>query len=127
MPARENWINYMQKVSLIIDDEEEICQLLASYFKKKKFKTFTALSLKEGLEKFKMHLPDLVVLDNNLPDGSGISAIPNLIKINPDCLVIIISAMSNLADKALAAGATGFIAKPISFNSIDKYLEQLYH
>ena len=115
----------MQRLTLVVDDEEEICQLLVSYLKKKKFKTFFALSLKEGMEKFKIHLPNLLLLDNNLPDGSGISFIPDFLKINPECHIIIISAMTNLTDKALTAGASGFIAKPISYNNIDKYIQKL--
>src|SRR3954463_13578389 len=101
----------MQRQTLVVDDEEEICQLLVSYLKKKKFKTFFALSLEEGLAKFKIYLPNLLILDNNLPDGSGISYIPQFLKINPKCQIVIISAMTNLENNALAAGATGFVAK----------------
>ena len=112
----------MQKRALIIDDEEEICKLFAVYLEKKNIPSFYALNLNEGLSKFEKYLPDYVFLDNNLPDGLGISLIKKFKEINPSSKIIVISAISDLAETAIIEGATGFVDKPISFQTIDKFI-----
>ncbi len=112
----------MQKVALVIDDEEEICHLLVRYLRKKNYKSYFSLTLKDGIERCRVHKPDIIFLDNNLPDGSGIADISKIRQLSNGSRIIVISAMTNLADSALAAGAFAFIGKPISFQTIDLYL-----
>ena len=104
-------------VALIIDDESELCLLLKKYLSRKFKKVEIATTLKEGISMAKQLSPDVVFLDNNLPDGHGIDYI-KLFRLNAK-KIILISAMTNLADLALKLGANYFIAKPISFKSID--------
>lgn len=56
---------------LIIDDEEDLCLLIKTYLSRKDCEVFTAYSLSEGLKKLNDLLPDILFLDNNLPDGLG--------------------------------------------------------
>src|SRR5215471_20185120 len=61
----------LTKRILIIDDEADFCLLLKSYFTRKKFDVYMSYSLTQGLELLDTIRPDVVFLDNNLPDGSG--------------------------------------------------------
>ena len=60
----------MQTV-LIIDDEKDLCRLLKMALRKEKFFVDCVFSLAEAKQKLLEH-PSIVLLDNNLPDGSGL-------------------------------------------------------
>lgn len=108
------------EVALIVDDEEEICLLLRGFLLRKFKRVEIATTLKQGLEIAKNLKPSVLFLDNNLPDGQGI----NFISIFGIYVkkIIIISARTNLADISLSNGANYFIAKPISFRSIENVI-----
>jgi DNA-binding response OmpR family regulator len=107
---------------LIIDDEIEVCTLLEYYLVKKNKRVAFSTSLRDGIEKFKNLIPDLLILDHNLPDGFGIETIAMFHALNPSLHIIIISAMSDLKNKALKNGADYFIEKPISFSTLNDIL-----
>lgn len=107
---------------LIIDDEKELCILLENFLAKKSRSIDYSNSLASGIEKFKKMIPDLLILDHNLPDGNGIENISLFKKLNNSLRVIIISAMSNLKNEALEKGADFFIEKPISFSQLKTIL-----
>jgi len=108
----------MIQSALIIDDEMDICILLSGYLKKRNIDAHYTLTLREGLEKLASLKPDVLFLDNNLPDGSGIDNIPEIRNTSDSTKIIVISAMSNLKEKALASSADAFLDKPISFENI---------
>src|SRR4051812_31921478 len=66
--------------------------------------------------------PEIVFLDNNLPDGEGINLV-NEIKLNsPASFIIFITASRSSGDKALLAGADAFLEKPLTYSSIFEVL-----
>ena len=81
-----------------------------------------SLTLNDGFTKFKEMKPDLVILDHNLPDGHGIENIKIFKEDNSALYVIVISAMSNLKNRALENGADYFMEKPISFSKLNELL-----
>ncbi len=102
------------KKLLIIDDEMDACLLMARLFRSK-FKCIDcANSLAEAFEKANMVPPDVILLDNNLPDGYGIEHINDFRNLRSDHIleVVMISAIDIRAE-ALTAGADYFICKPI--------------
>ncbi|HKR04459.1 MAG TPA: response regulator [Bacteroidia bacterium] len=111
------------KSALIIDDEVDICLLIKNFFIKKHTRVSFSTTLKEGLSKFKEINPDLLILDHNLPDGHGIENLSNFKKENNSLFIIVISAMSNLKNKALENGADFFMEKPISFIKLNDLIE----
>lgn len=75
-----------------------------------------ALTLEDGASKLEECEPDIVLLDINLPDGSGLDIIPKLKRIRAAFLVI--SAYDDKKEQALSQGASGFIKKPFDLKSI---------
>ncbi len=59
-----------QKV-LIIDDEEDLCHLMKSFFVPLGYEVQAAYTLSDGLDLVRSMLPDFIFIDNNLPDGLG--------------------------------------------------------
>jgi len=110
----------------IIDDEEDICLLLKMNLSRKFKEVQYAMNLKQGINFLKNNKVDILFLDNNLPDGSGIDYIQSIKKSQPATIVIIISALTVLRDKALEAGADDFLGKPISFKVISDLLTRYY-
>ena len=56
---------------LIIDDETDFCLLLKAYFVRKKYDVYLSYSLNQGMKLLEEVKPDIIFLDNNLPDGFG--------------------------------------------------------
>ncbi len=65
------------KKVLIVDDEIDLCLLLKDYFtRKKNYEVILSHSLLEGKSLVGTVKPDILFLDNNLPDGTGWSIAP---------------------------------------------------
>jgi two-component system, OmpR family, response regulator len=110
-----------KKKVLIIDDEVDACLLLKNYFAKKEFEVYCSYTLKEGLQQVKNVHPDILFLDNNLPDGFGWEASGSLLRENPELEIHLISAYHN---SMLNHGRRQIKVwqKPISFKTLDERL-----
>ncbi len=84
-------MNSLKKI-LIVDDEEDLCMLLKIYFTRKQYEVEIANTLHEGLKQVKNWNPDILFLDNNLPDGLGWEKAPTLLNEHPDLRILLISA-----------------------------------
>lgn len=118
---------FHKPVSLVIDDETDICYLLGNILKHKDIPAVFASSLSEANAIIGGgHQFNFVFLDNYLPDGTGTNYISEVKKKCPDCKVIMITAHDNASDreKASIEGADDFIGKPFSkeiiFQTIDR-------
>ncbi len=109
---------------LIVDDEEEIGLLMKRILRNKFAVIEHALTLKEGLSFAGILKPNIILLDNNLPDGSGIERLEEFRTAAPDTCIIVVSAMTHLGKTALENGAFAFIEKPLSFNRIMETIDQ---
>jgi DNA-binding response OmpR family regulator len=97
---------------LIVDDEEDVCLLLKRSFRRE-FKTVeTASLLQDALQVAERLRPDILLLDNNLPDGLGLEFVKKFKSINPEMYIILFSAM-DLQHEAIVAGADVFLGKPL--------------
>jgi two-component system OmpR family response regulator len=108
---------------LIIDDEVDLCMLIQSYLSKKNYEVHTAHSLTEGFKKLESVAPDVLLLDNNLPDGMGWKEADKIHKRFPYMNITLISAFEMPKDlKEKINSDIHILEKPISLNDIEKYL-----
>lgn len=107
---------------LIIDDETDLCMLLYSYLKRKNFDVQFTHNLKDGMAAIKEMRPDVLFLDNNLPDGLGWEIAPQLVKDYPLTKINLISAFHPNPPRFDSANNVSIIEKPISTNTLDNYL-----
>ena len=112
---------------LIIDDEKDLCLLLADALSAKGYNVATANTRKEGMVCIKKESPDLVFLDLKLPDGDGINILSKIRRLCPETIVIIISAYGSeeSREEARKKGAHGFIDKPFTESDILKRIMRL--
>ncbi|MBB3839902.1 DNA-binding response OmpR family regulator [Runella defluvii] len=108
--------------ALIIDDELDTCLLLGMFLKKYGIVSMRAHSLADGLAKLTAEAPQLIFLDNNLPDGTGIDYIAQVRQQMPQAKLVMMTAMSALREQALALGADGFVEKPLDVKKIASVL-----
>lgn len=67
-----------------------------------------------GVKKYQELKPDLVTMDITMPDMTGIEALSEILKIDPDAKVVMLSAMGQegMVREAVLKGALSFIVKP---------------
>ncbi|MBL8077577.1 MAG: response regulator [Anaerolineales bacterium] len=99
---------------LYIEDSDE-SRALVRRLLSKKYIVLEAGDPLDGLQLAEETQPDIILLDHNLPHMTGSEAATRLRKMLPNTPIVIVSAdLSNGArERALAAGAVGFISKPI--------------
>ncbi|MDR1350184.1 MAG: response regulator [Zoogloeaceae bacterium] len=86
----------------------------------------TAQNGLEALGVFRQCMPELVTMDITMPKMDGVDCTEKMININPDCNILVVSALSDKATalKTLKKGARGFLYKPFSEKElIDAFLE----
>jgi DNA-binding response OmpR family regulator len=110
----------MPRSVLIIDDEVDLCTVISSYLKRRDYKVDCAHSLAEGLNKLDTVHPDVLLLDNNLPDGLGWGEAEKIHNKYPRMRITLFSA--NDAPSNTAAPVFTKLQKPISLASIESYL-----
>ncbi|MBA3829860.1 MAG: response regulator [Taibaiella sp.] len=114
-----------RKKVLIIDDEIDLCLLLKSYFLRKEYEVYLSHTLEEGISFLRSLQPDIVFMDNNLPDGIGWSQAPGLAVEFPDMHIVLISAF-HPTPPAMPKGAKyQVIEKPISLTDLDKQISSV--
>ena len=76
----------------------------------------TADGVKKATDMAKAYQPDVVLMDMNLPDGSGADATAGLATVSPESKVLVLSASDERDDvlQAVKAGATGYLVKSAS-------------
>ncbi|HYV01343.1 MAG TPA: response regulator transcription factor [Actinomycetota bacterium] len=100
---------------LLIEDEDSISDPLAAALQREGFAPAVAGTLAEGLESFRIHPPDLVLLDVMLPDGDGRDALRE-IRSTSRTPVIMLTARGDEMDRVigLELGADDYVTKPFS-------------
>ncbi len=98
---------------LLVEDNEEICSLLADFLRKEKYIVSIAKTAEKALSLYQKYGARLVLLDINLPDIDGFSVCEKLRR-NDNVPIIIISARTGRDDKlnGILLGADDYIEKP---------------
>nr|AMJ36050.1 response regulator receiver domain protein [uncultured bacterium] len=113
---------------LIVEDENELAQLHAELVSKHPRLRLVGIasSLAEAQAKLASLQPQLILLDNYLPDGKGITLISNPLLAHANCSVIFITAASDMDTCGLAIrnGAFDYILKPVSWKRLSQSLER---
>ncbi|GCF11471.1 response regulator [Dictyobacter arantiisoli] len=105
---------------LIVDDEQEVVRILQKNLLNQKYEVITAYTGKDALRIAEERHPDLLLLDINLPDLSGIEVCKQLRAQSQLPAIIIISIRDKERDKVriLDAGADDYIAKPFGIDEV---------
>jgi len=74
----------------------------------------------QGVDLFRIHRPDLVLLDITMPNKDGRECLEEIIAEYPSARVIMVTAIKDddVMKACLNAGALGFVQKPVNFNDL---------
>jgi len=105
---------------LIIEDNEDLSFTIQNVLKKSGYKVKRVSSGEQGLEIVKKELIDLVLLDINLPKMNGIKVLENIKDVNPDILVVMMTALTDAkpAIDAMKKGAYDYLMKPFELDEM---------
>lgn len=113
-------------VILVVEDHtsfvKTIKQLLSNH------KLHYAKSVDQAFESYKIHLPDITIMDINLLDGSGHEAMQLIREFDPSAYIIMLTGSAQKQDivKSQKASVNGYVLKPPTHKSLMKYIDQYY-
>ncbi len=113
---------------LIVDDEPSVCYGFRRAFGETGIDVFGARTVAEGLEQFRRHNPSVVVLDLQLPDGSGLDVFKTIREWSANVPVVFITAHGNTqtALEAMKLGAFDYLVKPVDLNRLGAILHRAF-
>ncbi len=113
---------------LVIEDDSTMRQGICTVLEKAGFTMYSAEDGLEGLGLYSRQHPDLVITDLKLPGKSGMHLLQELLELDPNLPVILISAFGtiDLAVNALKTGARDFIAKPFSIDELKAKVADIF-
>lgn len=114
------------KKVFIFDDNVEILELCTEILNDMGCEVKTSPTTSDIEEQVSDFMPDLILMDNWLPDISGVEA-TKLLKANSelkDIPVIYFSANSNISELAALAGAESYLAKPFDIGQFEEIVTE---
>jgi two-component system, NtrC family, response regulator AtoC len=105
---------------LVVDDEPSILTAFRRAFRDEPLEIRTAETAGEGLELAQQHHPDVIILDVQLPDMSGLEALGRLRELDARSPVIFITGKSttDTAIEAMKLGAYEYLLKPLELTQL---------
>lgn len=113
---------------LIVDDSNIIRRKIERCNDSEQFRVVgSAANGAQALDMFKEIRPQVVTMDLTMPEMDGIACIQQLVSIDPDVRILVISALSDKATgiEALKKGARGFLCKPFNEEQLLEALTEL--
>ncbi len=114
----------MKKI-LLVEDEPDLLEIFGHMLSE--YEVVKVGNGLEAIELFKEHMPDVVLMDVELPGIDGVEATKRILSIKPDTKVIAITAFASRRGKEmLEAGAVEVLKKPFRMHelleTVKKYL-----
>lgn len=110
----------VQEKILIVDDDRSIRWALGKALESWGYETIQAGTVAEATEKFTAEEPSAVLLDIDLPDGSGLDVLNQITERDPSTIVIMVTGNVDIKNTvaALRGGAHDFIGKPVNVEEL---------
>src|SRR5690606_15355320 len=109
-----------QRSVLVVDDEADVRALLSDLLTEEGYKVRTADTAAKAVAEIEKQLPDLVMMDVQLPDQDGIALLRQLKKEHSELEMIVMTAFggSSTAIKAMEHGAYDYVTKPFEIDDL---------
>jgi two-component system nitrogen regulation response regulator GlnG len=115
-------------ILLVIDDEESVRYSFRRVFEGDKVQVLTAPTAADGVQQLRDHKPDVVVLDLQLPDRSGLEVFNEIQALDAKRPVIFITAhgTTDTAIEAMKRGAFDYLVKPVDLDRLSQVLDRAF-
>jgi DNA-binding response OmpR family regulator len=106
---------------LVIEDERVLAESIVSHLGKEGFVVESVFSYNDAVEKVNLYEYDCVVVDINLPGGTGFDIVEMLKRIKASSGIIIVSARDALEDRirSLEIGSDDYLTKPFHLSELN--------
>ncbi len=114
---------------LFIDDEPDIRRLVEYALQARGHEVLLATDGQEGVEQARAQSPDLILSDMVMPEMNGLEVLSAL-KADPEMkdipvLIVTASAQREEAERAVQAGAAGYLVKPFHIPQLHERIDEL--
>ena len=105
---------------LVVDDDRFVRMALGEALKTWNYDVFEAQSVSEARSNFSENEPGIILLDIDLPDGSGLDLLGDIKEISAETIVVMITGSVDVGNTiaALRGGAHDFIGKPVRLEEL---------
>lgn len=110
---------------LLVEDDKNQRLLYEQELSLEGYEVVTASNGKEALEKVQVQLPDIVIMDINMPKMDGIEAIGKILSKNKEIPVIINTAYSNYKDNYMSWAADAYIVKSSDLSELKDTIKRV--
>ena len=118
----------MKKI-LVADDKASSRELIRTLLEHAGYEVCEAIDGVEAIEKAREESPDLILLDIHMPRLDGYATVEEMRSVDSlrslPIIALTASAMRGDHDKAIRAGFTGYITKPVSLTALRSEIEKL--
>jgi two-component system response regulator AtoC len=99
---------------LVVDDQDSIRHFVSKALEEDGYTVLTTGSVRETRQVLEHDMPDMMLLDLKLPDGTGIELLREIKRLQPEVPIILMTAFGEVetAVEAMSAGAYWFVKKP---------------
>ena len=112
------------KKLLIVDDETDVREFAANFFKKRKIDVITASSGEEALANINKEKPDLILLDIKMGGIDGIETLKRIKELDKNIRVIMVTGRKpeegGVFDSCRQLGILDYIHKPLELDELEK-------
>ena len=107
---------------LVVDDEDALRSALVRYLTQQGYMVYGASSAAQALAEVRAHRISAVLLDVRMPDKSGVDTVPDLLDIDHDLAIVMLTAVNDAttASLCLQRGALDYLTKPIDLGDLDR-------
>ena len=118
----------MARKILVIDDDASLRRVMEFNLQEAGYEVLTAGDGKEGLRSFKRFQPEMVITDVQMPGMSGYEVLETVLQLEPQTLVIIVTAFSTVeqAVQAMKVGAYDYLAKPFGRDRLNLIVKKAF-
>ncbi|OGW84561.1 MAG: hypothetical protein A3C35_05110 [Omnitrophica bacterium RIFCSPHIGHO2_02_FULL_46_11] len=118
----------MAKLVLVIDDDPDVWVTLALRLQSFGYVMISAKNGEQGLLKAKELKPDLILLDFNMPNETGLEVLKKIKAPSPDAIheipVVMLTGQEVHEKECMEAGAAGYITKPFDLFQLKETLSK---
>ena len=107
---------------LVVDDENDICDFVKTFFKDRGFSVFTALNAEDAIVITKKERPNIILLDIKMKGMDGLAALRHIRDMDKTIKVIMVTALEDQEKmrEAYRLGAVDYITKPLALDNLEE-------
>ncbi len=111
---------------LVVDDEEEICEITKIFLQRKGYVVYTAQTKQQALDVLTKSLPQLMLLDIRLGQESGLDVLRQARELDKNIKIIMVSAVEDGENilQAKSLGADDYVIKPFTAQYLNDFILQ---